>query len=80
MKDETNSAKALPVARTGLQGVRSGHSQNRRLARVKGSCTGESFEPRYCMCADPENCTEAVPGCICKAGKTTQAQRDCDGR
>lgn len=24
--------------------------------------------PRYCICADPENCTEAVPGRICKAG------------
>lgn len=33
-------------------------------------------EPRYCMCADPENCTEAVPGRICKAGKTTALQRD----
>lgn len=33
--------------------------------------------PRYCICADPENCTEAVPGCICKAGKScSQAQRD----
>lgn len=25
---------------------------------------------RYCMCADPENCTEAVPGHICKAGRS----------
>lgn len=23
-----------------------------------------------CMCADPENCTEAVPGYVCKAGKS----------
>jgi hypothetical protein len=27
-------------------------------------------EPRYCVCADPENCTQAVPGLICKAGHT----------
>ena len=26
-------------------------------------------EPRYCLCADPENCIEAVPGRICKAGR-----------
>lgn len=33
----------------------------------------EEFEQggRYCMCADPENCTEAVPGRICKAGFMT---------
>lgn len=28
-------------------------------------------EPRHCMCADPENCTQAIPGVICKAGHTT---------
>jgi hypothetical protein len=32
--------------------------------------TEETGEPRYCMCADPENCTQAVPGLICKAGHT----------
>lgn len=26
--------------------------------------------PRHCMCADPENGTQAVPGLICKAGHT----------
>lgn len=25
---------------------------------------------RYCLCADPENCTEAVRGYICKAGRS----------
>lgn len=32
----------------------------------------EEFEQggRYCICADPENCTEAVPGRIRKAGLT----------
>lgn len=36
-KSGTTAERVPTVARTGLQGVRSGHSQNRRLARVKGS-------------------------------------------
>lgn len=27
-------------------------------------------DPKYCRCSDPENCTEAIPGYICKAGLT----------
>lgn len=29
---------------------------------------------RDCMCNDPENCTEAVRGYRCKAGRTVQDQ------
>ena len=37
--------------------------------------TGE----RYCLCADPENCTQAVPGLICKAGRTIWQGSATDG-
>jgi hypothetical protein len=48
-----------------------------REARID-PVTGE----RYCLCADPENCTQAIPGRICKAGRTiwqdSQSDRGAD--
>jgi hypothetical protein len=44
-----------------------------RIAR-DGSVRGDGN--RYCHCADPENCTEAVPNYICKAGKSCSAPSD----
>jgi hypothetical protein len=31
---------------------------------------GLGNKPRECYCADPENCKQAVPGYVCKAGHT----------
>lgn len=33
-------------------------------------CPNCSISIRHCNCADPENCTQAVPGYVCKAGRT----------
>jgi hypothetical protein len=32
---------------------------------------------RHCNCFDPENCTQAVPGFICKAGRTIWQDAHC---
>jgi hypothetical protein len=39
------------------------------VARAEAEMLVEEPEPvRECICADPENCTEAVPGLVCRAG------------
>jgi hypothetical protein len=35
-----------------------------------GFQTDEFVDGLICNCADPENCTQAIPNRICKAGRT----------
>jgi hypothetical protein len=35
-----------------------------------GFQTDEFVDGLICKCTDPENCTQAVPGYVCKAGRT----------
>lgn len=45
------------------------HWMEKRPTLEDGPDLFNGGEPRYCICADPENCTEPVPGRICRAGK-----------
>jgi site-specific DNA-cytosine methylase len=47
-------------------------TQDRGAELRDGSVRGDGN--RYCYCADPENCTEAVPNYICKAGKSCEPE------